>query len=57
MLNLKTVQVDYTLAFVQGPAENNTFVKMPRMFDVPGYVFELKHNLGFVKHLETFLHT
>ena len=45
MLNLKTIQVDYTLAFVQAPAENNTFVEMPRMFEVPGYVFQLKRNL------------
>jgi hypothetical protein len=45
MLNLKTILVDYTLAFVQAPAENNTFVEMPRMFEVPGYVFQLKRNL------------
>ena len=45
MLGLETVQVDYTLAFVQAPAENNTFVEMPRMFEVEGYVFELKKNL------------
>ena len=60
MLNLKSVQVDYTLAFVQAPAENNVFVEMPRMFDVPGYVFELKRNLyglceaprNFFQHLK-----
>ena len=45
MLDLETVQVDYTLAFVQAPAENDTFVEMPRMFEMPGYVFELKKNL------------
>jgi hypothetical protein len=60
MLNLKSVQVNYTLAFVQAPAENNIFVEMPRMFDVPGYVFELKRNLyglceaprNFFQHLK-----
>ena len=45
MLKLETVQVDYTLAFVQAPAETNTFVEMPRMFELEGYVFELKRNL------------
>jgi hypothetical protein len=45
MLKLHSVQVDYTLAFVQAPAENNVFVEIPRMFDIPGYVFELKRNL------------
>jgi hypothetical protein len=60
MLNLKSVQVDYTLAFVQAPTENNVFVEMPRMFDVPGYMFELKRNLyglceaprNFFQHLK-----
>lgn len=45
MLQLHTVQVDYTLAFVQAPAQNNTFVEMPKMFEVPGMIFQLKRNL------------
>lgn len=56
--------MDYTLAFVQAPAENNTFVEMPRMFEVPGYVFELQKNLyglceaprNFFQHLRKGLH-
>ena len=45
MLNLHTVQVDYTLAFVQAPAENNTFVEMPKMFEIPGMIIQLRKNL------------
>ena len=45
MLGLKTVQVDYTLAFVQAPAEPGTYVEMPRLFEIPGMVLELNQNL------------
>ena len=45
MLQLHTVQVDYTLAFVQAPAENNTFVEMSKMFEVPGMILQLRKNL------------
>ena len=45
MIKLKTVQVDYTLAFVQASAEPGTFIEMPKMFEIPGMILELKRNL------------
>lgn len=45
MLNLHTVQVDYTLAFVQAKADPGTYVEMPKLFEIPGKVLELKRNL------------
>ena len=45
MLKLKTIQVDYTLAFVQAPADPGTYVEMPQLFQLPGKVLELKRNL------------
>ena len=45
MLGLKTVQVDYTLAFVQAKAEPNIYIKMPKLFEVQGMVLLLKRNL------------
>lgn len=45
ILDLKTVQVDYTNAFVQAKAKPGTFIEMPKLFERPGYVLELKRNL------------
>jgi hypothetical protein len=45
LLGLKTVQVDYTLAFVQAPAEPGTYIEMPKMFELDGMVLELRRNL------------
>ena len=45
VLNLETKQVDFTLAFVQAKAEPGTYIEMPRMFGVEGYILELKRNL------------
>ena len=45
LLNLKTIQVDYTLAFVQAPADPGTFLEMPKLFEIPGMILELKRNL------------
>lgn len=38
VLNLKTKQVDFTLAFVQAKAEPSTYIEMPHMFRVEGYI-------------------
>ena len=45
VLNLKTIQVDYTLAFVQAPAAPGTYMEMPQLFEVNGMILELKRNL------------
>lgn len=45
MLKLKTVQVDYTLAFVQAPADPGTYVEMPQLFQLSGKILELNRNL------------
>ena len=45
ILNLETVQLDVILAFVQVPAETNTCVGILWMFELEGYIFELKRNL------------
>ena len=45
VLNLETKQVDFTLAFVQAKAEPGTYIEMPTMFGVKGYVLELHRNL------------
>jgi hypothetical protein len=45
ILDLKTVQVDYTNAFVQAKAAPGTYIEMPRMFEEKGYIYELKRNL------------
>ena len=42
---LKTKQVDFTLAFVQAELEPGTYIEMPRMYEMDGYVLELKRNL------------
>ena len=45
ILDLKSKQVDYTLAFVHAEAEPGTYIEMPRTFEKPGFVLELKRNL------------
>ena len=45
ILNLSTIQVDYTLAFVQAPDEPGTFIEMPKLFEIPGMILELNRNL------------
>lgn len=61
LLNLKTVQVDYTNAFVQAKAEPGTYIEMPRAYQEKGFIYELKRNLygqrdapiKFFEHLKT----
>ena len=45
MLKLETIQVDYTLAFVQAPAKPGTFVEMPKLFEISGMILELNQIL------------
>ena len=45
ILQLETKQVDFTLAFVQAKADPGIYIEMPRMFEMDGYVLELKRNL------------
>ena len=44
-LDLKTKQVDYTLAFCHAPVTGENYVEMPRMFAREGHVLKLKKNL------------
>ena len=44
-LDLKTKQVDYTLAFCHAPVTGEVYVEMPRMFAREGHVLKLKKNL------------
>ena len=48
-LNLKTKQVDYTLAFCHAPAQGEVYVEMPRMFAKEAHVLKLKKNLYGMK--------
>jgi hypothetical protein len=45
VMELKTKQVDFTLAFVQAKLDPGTFIEMPRLFEQEGMVLELKRNL------------
>ena len=45
ILRLETKQIDFTLAFVQADAEPGTYIEMPPMFSMDGYILELKKNL------------
>jgi hypothetical protein len=57
MLGLKTCQVDYTLAFVQAKASPGTYIEMPKLFDIPEKVLELRRNLyGMCKAPRNFYH-
>jgi hypothetical protein len=61
VLGLATKQVDYTLAFVHAPIEEDVYVEMPRGFRKPGYVYKLKRSLyglrqspkNFFEHLKS----
>ena len=43
--NLKTKQIDFTLAFVHAPVNNGTYVEMPKQYEMDGMVLELNKNL------------
>jgi hypothetical protein len=45
ILGLATKQVDYTLAFVQADLEDDVYVRMPKLFEHPGYVYKLKKSV------------
>ena len=45
VMELKTKQVDFTLAFVQAKLDPGTYIEMPRLFEEEGKVLELKRNL------------
>ena len=45
MLELKTKQVDFTLAFVQAKLPPGRYIEMPRCFEQEGMILELKRNL------------
>ena len=45
VLGLKSVQVDYTNAFVQAKIEDEIYCEMPRMFQREGYILRLKRNV------------
>jgi len=45
VLGLKSVQVDYTNAFVQAPIDDEVYCKMPYMCQQEGYVLWLKRNV------------
>ena len=45
MLELKTKQVDFTLAFVQTKLPPGRYIEMLRCFEQEGMVLELKRNL------------
>ena len=46
LLDLRTVQVDYTLAFVHAPLPEDTYyIEMPKLYEEDGMILELKRNL------------
>jgi Reverse transcriptase (RNA-dependent DNA polymerase) len=47
--DLKTVQVDYTSAFVQADIQEEVYISMPRMFEQAGYVLKLKKSVYGLK--------
>lgn len=60
VLNLVTVQVDYTSVFVQDPIADEVYMEMPQGFRQPGKVLKLKKSLyglrqaprNFFEHLK-----
>ena len=44
-LNLSTMQVDYTSAFLHAALNNEVYVEMPRGYKSPGKVLKLNHSL------------
>ena len=57
-LNLSTLQIDYTAAFLHAPVDTAIFVEPPRGFEQPGKVFKLKRSLYGLKQtpFNFFLH-
>jgi Reverse transcriptase (RNA-dependent DNA polymerase) len=49
ILDLSTVQADYTAVFLHAPIEEDIYVHMPRSFDKPGMVLKLKQCLYGLK--------
>ena len=49
ILNLQSVQVDYTAAFPQAPLTEDVYVEMPRGFKKSNQVYKLKRNLYGLK--------
>ena len=49
VLNLVTVQVDYTSAFFQAPIKDEVFLEMPEGFIKPGKVLKLNQSLYGLK--------
>ena len=49
LLNLQSVQVDYTAAFPQAPLIDDVYVEMPRWFKEKNKVYKLKRNLYGLK--------
>ncbi len=45
ILDLKTKQIDYTLAFIHAKSKPGVFIEMPRGYEREGHVLELKRNL------------
>lgn len=58
LMNLSTKQVDYTLAFVHADLHDDVYVRMPKLFERPGYVYKLKKSLYGLRQapLNFFLH-
>jgi hypothetical protein len=45
VLELETVQVDYTTAFVQADVDDEIYIEAPRLFQCDGYILRLKKSL------------
>ena len=45
VLGLATKQVDYTLAFIHAPIDDEVFIEMPKGFTRPGYLYKLKRSV------------
>jgi hypothetical protein len=54
ILDLSTVQADYTAAFLNAPIVEDVYVHMPRNYVKPGMVLKLKQCLYGLKQLPTF---
>jgi hypothetical protein len=59
LLNLENKQIDYTAAFMQAPIDHDIYVEMPKLFQVNGKVWKLKHALYGLKDAPWayFMHT
>ena len=45
VLDLQSVQVDYTTAFVQADIDDEVYIEMPRLFERQGYILKLRKSL------------